>query len=90
MTSMQIRVNLCLNCENITKIIPSKIKNHLIFASGCNGNFYEIDLRNKGKVLSRIKLHNDVIFDFYVSEDETFALTSSIDKTINLLELSNN
>ena len=39
-----------------------------------------------GTVVLREKCHSDVIMDFIVTENENFVITSSIDKTINLIK----
>ena len=89
MTSMQIRVTINLENENITKLISSQINNFIIFGSGCNGNIYVIDTRSKGNIIEKKKLHNDVIMDFVISEKEEFIITSSLDKCINYYKIPN-
>ena len=39
-----------------------------------------------GTVVFKEKCHSDVIMDFIVTENENFIITSSIDKTINLIK----
>ncbi len=87
MTTMQIRVTIPLENENITKLISSKMNNFIIYGSGCNGYIYIIDTRGKGNIISKKKMHNDVIMDFVVSEKEEFIISSSLDKTINYFQI---
>jgi WD40 repeat protein len=87
MTTMQIRVTIPLENENITKLISSKMNNFIIYGSGCNGYIYIIDTRGKGNIISKKKMHNDVIMDFVISEKEEFIISSSLDKTINYFQI---
>ena len=86
-TSMQIRITIPLDNENITKLISSQINNFIIYGSGCNGNIYVIDTRGKGNIIEKKKMHNDVIMDFVISEKEEFIVTSSLDKSINYYKI---
>ena len=85
--NMEIRSKIEFDNENATKITVSNIKNYLIYVSGSNGNIYLIDTRSNAKIIKKIKLHNDVIMDFVLSKKEEFLISSSLDKTINYLDL---
>ena len=87
--TLQIRSSIKLDNENITKMIKSNFKSYQIFASGSNGNFYIFDCRGNGSIIQKEKVHKDVIMDFIVTEKENFIITSSIDKTINLVKIVN-
>ena len=87
MKNMSLRSNITIHGDNLTKIIPSKKKPYEIFASGSSGFFYIFDTRGMGSYELREKYHNDVIMDFVVTENENFVITSSLDKTINLVKV---
>ena len=87
MKSMSLRSSITIKEENITKIIPSKKRPYEIYCSGSNGYMYIFDTRGVGTYTLREKYHKDVIMDFVVTEDENFVITSSIDKTINLVKV---
>ena len=87
--TLQIRTSIKLDDENITKMIKSNINSYEVFASGSNGNFYIFDSRGNGSIIQKEKVHKDVIMDFIVTEKENFIITSSIDKTINLVKVIN-
>ena len=89
LSMMQIRSVINLNSENIIKMIPSKQTPYEMFACGSNGNVYIFDTRGNGNIVMKEKLHNDVIMDFLVTENEQFIMTSSLDKTINLVQIVN-
>ena len=72
---------------NERKIIPSKKKPYEVFCSGSSGYMYILDTRGMGTNVLKEKCHKDVIMDFVVTEDENFVITSSIDKTINLVKV---
>lgn len=57
--------------------------------SSSNGNFYVFDSRGNCSISQKEKVHSDVIMDFYVTKDENFAITTSLDKTINLVKIVN-
>ena len=86
MKTMSLRSSITVHGDNITKIIPSKKKNYEVYCSGSNGYIYLFDTRGMGTIVLREKCHSDVIMDFIVTENEKFILTSSIDKTINLIK----
>ena len=87
MKTMNLRSSITINGENITKIIPSKKRPYEIYCSGSNGFFYIIDTRGVGTFQLKERYHKDVIMDFVVTENENFVITSSIDKTINLIKV---
>ena len=87
MKSMSLRSNITINDENITKIVPSIKRPYEVYCSGSNGYLYIFDTRGVGSYTLREKCHKDVIMDFVVTEDENFVITSSIDKTINLVKV---
>ena len=87
MKSMNLRSSITINGDNLTKIIPSKKKPYEVFCSGSSGYFYIFDTRGFGTIITREKCHKDVIMDFVVTENENFVITSSIDKTINLVKV---
>jgi hypothetical protein len=55
--------------------------------SSSTGNFYVIDTRGEGSVLQREKVHTDVLLDFILTPDESYAVTGSLDQTINLVKI---
>jgi len=57
--------------------------------SGSHGTFYVFDSRGNGTISQKEKVHSDVILDFHITKDENFAITSSLDKTINLVKIVN-
>ena len=87
MKSMNLRSSITVNGENLIKITPSVKKSYEVICSGSNGNMYIFDTRGVGSVLLKEKVHSDVIMDYVVTENENFIITSSIDKTINLVKI---
>ena len=87
MKSMSLRSSITIHGDNITKIVPSKKRQYEIYCSGYNGFFYIIDTRGVGTFQLKEKYHKDAIMDFVVTENENFVITSSIDKTINLVKV---
>ena len=87
MKTMSLRSSITVHGDNLTKIIPSKKKSYEIYCSGSNGYIYIFDTRGMGTIVLREKCHSDVIMDFVVTENENFIITSSIDKTINLIKI---
>ena len=85
--SFQIRAKIVLDEENITKFVKSNLNSFEVFCGGSNGNLYVIDVRGNGKIICKEKCHKDVIMDFVVTENEKFVITSSLDKTINLVKI---
>jgi hypothetical protein len=55
--------------------------------STSDGNFYIYDVRGNGSISQKDKVHSDVLIDFSMTKDENFALTCSLDKTINLVKI---
>ena len=87
MKNMSLRSSITLHGDNITKIVPSKKNIYEIYCSGSSGTFYIIDTRGVGTVELQEKCHKDAIMDFVVTENENFVITSSIDKSINLVKI---
>lgn len=85
---MEIRALLDLIDENITKIQCCNKKDYYVYGSGSNGHFYVFDIRSKCSIKIKIKMHNDVIMDYFIDKNDTFALTSSLDKSINKAALN--
>jgi hypothetical protein len=55
--------------------------------SSSDGNFYVFDIRGNGEISQKEKVHSDVLIDFVVNKEEDYAITSSLDKTINLVKI---
>ena len=70
-------------------MVISNMNNYIIYLSGSTGNFYVYDSRGNGSISQKEKVHSDVIYDFIMTKDENFAITSSLDKTINLVKIVN-
>ena len=87
MKNMSLRSSITIHGDNLTKIIPSTKKNYEVYCSSTNGYIYSFDTRGMGTVVLKEKCHSDVIMDFIVTENEKFIITSSIDKTINLIKM---
>ena len=86
---LQVRSVINLENENIIKMTASLLRPYEVYASGSNGNMYIFDVRGNGTIVQKDKVHNDVIMDFIVTENEKFVITSSLDKTINLVKIVN-
>ena len=41
------------------------------------------------EIIQKEKMHSDVLYDFVLTKDENYALTCSLDKTINLVNILN-
>lgn len=52
------------------------------------GNIYIYDLRGNGECVIQEKLHTEAIMDFSLTKNENFIITSSLDKSINMLKLN--
>lgn len=89
LSMLQVRSVISLENENIIKMVPSKLRPYEVYASGSNGNMYIFDTRGNGNIVQKDKVHSDVIMDFIVTENEKFVITSSLDKTINLVKIVN-
>lgn len=87
LSSICVRSIIRLEDENILKMVPSVTNCFEIFSSGDNGNFYMLDVRGNGSVVLKERCHTDTIIDFVVTQNEKFILTSSWDKTINLVKI---
>ena len=70
-------------------MVVSNLNNYLIYLSGSSGVFYVFDTRGQGAISQKEKVHSDVIYDFTVTKDENFVITSSLDRTINLVKIVN-
>lgn len=55
--------------------------------SSTEGRFYVFDVRGNGEVSQSEKVHSDVVIDFLMTKEEDYALTCSLDKTINLVKI---
>jgi|LauGreDrversion4_2_1035121.scaffolds.fasta_scaffold281280_1 WD40 repeat protein len=75
------------NQESISKMVSSKLTNYLVYMSTSSGKFLVFDIRGNGSISQTEQLHTDVLIDFVVTKDETFALTASLDKTINSVQI---
>ena len=90
MKAMSLRSSITVHGDILTKIIPSKKKSYEVYCSSSNGYIYVFDTRGMGTVVLREKCHHrGVIMDFFVTENENFVITSSINKTINLIKTVN-
>ena len=89
MKAMSLRSSIKVHGDILTKIIPSKKKSYEVYCSSSNGYIYVFDTRGMGTVALREKYHRDAIMDFFVTENENFVITSSINKTINLIKTVN-
>ena len=81
------RASTIVEGGDITKIIRSNKHNYEIYCSGTNGIMYVFDTRSNISMVFSEKAHNYIINDFIVTKDEDFIITSSLDKTINLIRL---
>ena len=52
------------------------------------GNIYLYDLSGNGECVIQEKLHTEAIMDFSLTKNENFIITSSLDKSINMLKLN--
>jgi hypothetical protein len=68
-------------------MLPSQLNNYILYLGSSEGNFYVLDTRGNGSLVQDDKLHADVLIDFVLTKDENFAVTCSIDKTINLVKI---
>jgi len=87
MKSMSLRSSITIHGQNITKMMPSIKRPYEVYCSSSNGYMYIFDTRGVGSYVLKEKCHSDVIMDFVVTENENFVITSSIDKTINLIKV---
>ncbi len=68
-------------------MVASSISNYLVYMATDSGKFLVFDTRGNGTIAQNEKLHSDVLIDFIITKDETYALTASLDKTINLTKI---
>ncbi len=68
-------------------MVVSSLNSYLVYMSTSDGNFYIYDVRGNGSISQKDKVHSDVLIDFSMTKDENFALTCSLDKTINLVKI---
>ncbi len=45
------------------------------------------DVRGNGEFTQTEKPHKDILIDFIITQDEKYAITASLDKTINLVRM---
>jgi hypothetical protein len=55
--------------------------------STSSGKFLVFDTRGNGVISQTEQLHSDVLIDFIITKDESYALTGSLDKTINSVQI---
>lgn len=84
---LTIRSIIDLKEENVSKLIPSKKNSYLLYFGTTFGKFCVLDSRGKSEIIITEQLHSMAIMDFCYNLDETHILTSSIDKTINLMKI---
>lgn len=84
---LSIRFKIDLLDENITRCIPSKINKNYVFMASSKGKFMLFDTRSSGEFVIKEQLHVGGIMDFTLTRKEDYALTCSLDKTINLIKL---
>ncbi len=68
-------------------MITSSLSNFLVYMSSSEGNFYVYDVRGNGTISQKDKVHSDVCIDFNITKDENYAVTCSLDRTINLVKI---
>lgn len=68
-------------------MVVSPLSSYLVYMSTSDGNFYIYDVRGNGSISQKDKVHSDVLIDFAMTKDENFALTCSLDRTINLVKI---
>jgi hypothetical protein len=68
-------------------MVTSSLSSFFIYMSTTEGNFYVFDTRGNGQISQKDKLHTDVMIDFSLTKDENFAVTCSLDRTINLVKI---
>jgi WD40 repeat protein len=87
LTTMQIRTKVNLGTENICKLLTSAMSDYLVYLSVDSGYFAVFDVRGNGEFTQKEKMHSDVISDFVINKDENYAITSSLDGTINMTKI---
>ncbi len=85
---LTIRAKILLKEENITKMMPSFKYKHLVYMGTSSGRFVVYDSRktNEEMQLSE-QLHCTAIMEFSMTDNEDFVVTSSLDRTINMMKL---
>ena len=68
-------------------MVTSSFSSFFIYMSTTEGNFYVFDTRGNGQISQKDKLHTDVMIDFSLTKDENYAVTCSLDRTINLVKI---
>lgn len=68
-------------------MIPSKLFSYVIYLGSSCGMFYVFDSRGTGTFVLKEQLHCTGIIDFALTDNEQFALTSSLDRTVNLIKM---
>ena len=87
LNTLNIRTNIELGEEGISRIQPSMKNQYIVYLGSTNGYFYIFDVRGNGEFTQSDKVHKDIVMDFVITSDEKFAITASIDKTINLVKM---
>jgi hypothetical protein len=59
----------------------------MLYMSSNAGIFYIFDVRGNGEFTQKEKLHSDILIDFTVTKEETYAITAGLDGTINLAKI---
>ena len=84
---LTIRAKINLGEENITKMLASSLHKTIIYLGTSFGVFMVYDSRSTSEFQIKEQLHATGIMDFALTGNEEFVLTSSLDRTINLLKL---
>lgn len=87
---LTIRSKIQLSNENITKIVPSNLHSHILYMTSSKGVFYLFDSRGTGSFPFHAQLHCTGIMDFGVTMNEKFVITSSLDRTVNMILIDEN
>ncbi len=61
---------------------------HIIYVSTYKGNIYVYDVRGNSECVIKEKVHTESIMDFYITKNENFIITSSLDKSINMIKVN--
>jgi hypothetical protein len=85
---LTIRAKISLKDENITKMMPSFKYKHLVYMGTSAGRFIVYDSRKTNDEMQfSEQLHCTAIMEFSMTENEEFVVTSSLDRTINMIKL---
>jgi WD40 repeat protein len=87
LNTQNIRLKVNLGEESISIMQPSNKYEYLLYMGTTNGYFYVYDIRGNGEYTQTERVHKDIIMDFIITPDEKFAITGSLDKTINLVKM---